>query len=53
MFALLALVLFVLAAFGVNWESANIVYLGLASLALHFLIGGPFIPNWVTVKRRN
>lgn len=38
MFALVALVLFALAAFGVTFEEVNIVWLGLASLALHLVI---------------
>jgi hypothetical protein len=37
-FALAALVLFVLAAFGVKFESVGIVEIGLACLAAHFLI---------------
>ena len=41
MAALIALVLFVLAAFGVKIDSVNIVDLGLAFLALALLLG-----NW-------
>lgn len=39
--ALIALILFALAAFGVKWESVGIVELGLAFLALHLIVG-----NW-------
>lgn len=38
MFALIALVLFALHAFGVQFDEVNIVSLGLAFLAAHFLI---------------
>lgn len=41
MFALIALVLFVLAAFGVDFDSVNIIALGLAFLAAALLLG-----NW-------
>lgn len=41
MAALIALVLFVLAAFGVKFEAVGIVELGLAFLALAILVG-----NW-------
>lgn len=56
MFALIALILFVLAAFGVALGSLNVVALGLASLTVHFIIGGwPFgvlrIPT--VTERRN
>jgi hypothetical protein len=39
--ALLALICFVLAMFGVKFDAVNIVYLGFAFLALGLLIG-----NW-------
>jgi hypothetical protein len=39
MFALVAVILFLLAAFGVGFHSVNIVDLGLAALALHLLVG--------------
>ncbi len=39
MAALIALVLFILAAFGVNFDALDIVDLGLAFVALHLLIG--------------
>ncbi len=41
MFALIALVLFALAAFGVKFEAVGIVELGLAFLAAAILVG-----NW-------
>jgi Flp pilus assembly protein TadG len=50
MFALIAIILFALAAFGVHWSSVNIVDLGLAFLALALLAG-----NWpigLIVSRR-
>jgi hypothetical protein len=52
MFALIAVVLFVLAAFGVRFDEVDIVALGLACVAAHLLIGAwPFgaTPPW----RRN
>lgn len=39
MFALAALVLFALAAFGVRWESVDIMALGFVCVAVHLLIG--------------
>jgi hypothetical protein len=39
MFALAAVILFLLAAFGIKFDSVGIVELGLASLALHLLVG--------------
>jgi Zn-dependent membrane protease YugP len=39
MLALLACILFVLAAFGVNFEAVGIVELGLALLAAHLVVG--------------
>lgn len=45
LFAVAALVLFVLAAFGVGFDTVNIVALGLACLAAHLLIGAwPAVP---------
>lgn len=41
MLALIALVLFVLAAFGVSFDAFNLVWMGLAFLAAAFLFG-----NW-------
>lgn len=41
MFALIAVVLFLLAAFGVEFESVGIVPLGLAFMAFSLLVG-----NW-------
>lgn len=41
MAALLALICFVLAMFGVKFDAVNIIYLGFALLALALLIG-----NW-------
>jgi len=41
MFALAALICFILAVFGVSFESFSIVYLGFAFLALALLVG-----NW-------
>lgn len=41
MAAIAALILFVLAAFGVHWDGVDMVPLGLACVALHLLIG-----NW-------
>ncbi len=40
MLALIALVLFALAAFGVTFHEINIVALGLAFLAGHLVVGG-------------
>jgi hypothetical protein len=45
MFALIAIVLFVLAAFGVNFDTVNIVDIGLACVAAHLLFGSWPI-NW-------
>lgn len=39
MFALAALVLFILAAFGVRFDAVNIVYLAAACIAAHLLLG--------------
>ncbi len=39
MFALVAVILFLLAAFGVKFDEINIVDLGLAAMALHLLVG--------------
>lgn len=39
MFALIAVILFLLKAFGVTFESVDIIALGLASTALHLLVG--------------
>ena len=47
MAAIIALVLFVLAAFGVKFDAVNIVYLGAAFVALALLIG-----NWPIGVRR-
>lgn len=44
MLALVACILFVLAAFGVSFAGLNLIALGLAFLAAHFLI--PWTP-WV------
>lgn len=41
MFALIAVILFCLKAFGVAWEEVDILALGLAFLALGVLVG-----NW-------
>ncbi len=41
MFALIAVILFTLAAFGVDFDSVNIVYLAAAFLSLAVLVG-----NW-------
>lgn len=38
MFALAAIVLFMLAAFGVNFDEVNIVYVAAACVAAHLLI---------------
>lgn len=38
MFALAAVILFVLAAFGVKFDSVDIVDIGLACFAAHFLL---------------
>lgn len=40
MFALIALICFVLALFNVDLGQVNLVTLGLAFLALHLLLGG-------------
>lgn len=51
MAALIGLILFVLAAFGVTFGKINIVDLGLACLALHLLVGlWPF--GTITLTRR-
>lgn len=39
MFALIAVILFLLAAFGVKFDAVGIVELGLAAMALHLLVG--------------
>ncbi len=39
MFALIAAILFALAAFGVKWEAVDIVALGLVFLSVHMLVG--------------
>lgn len=39
MFALIALVIFVLAAFGVEFGEINMIALGLAALSVHLLVG--------------
>lgn len=52
MFALIAAILFALAAFGVHWEHVEIVALGLCAVAIQLLIG-----NWplgaIQLTRRN
>jgi hypothetical protein len=48
MFVLVAVVLFMLGAFGVRWEFADIMYLGLASFALGTIVDG----RLYTVVRR-
>lgn len=56
MAALIALIVFVLAAFGVAIGSVNLIAVGLAFLTLHFIIGGwPFgVLRFPTVTdRRN
>lgn len=40
--AIIALVLFVLSAFGVKWESVEILSLGLAFVALALILPGGF-----------
>jgi hypothetical protein len=44
MFALAALIVFLLALFGVALGSINMVVLGLALLSAHFVFGGGFYP---------
>jgi len=52
MAALIAMVLFTLAAFGVKFSAVDIVDLGLAFLALHLLVGTwPF--NFIHLTRSN
>lgn len=41
MFAIIAAMLFILAAFGVQLGTVNLLALGLCSLAIHLLVG-----NW-------
>lgn len=53
MFALIAAILFALAAFGVRWESVDIVALGLCAVAIHLLIGTwPFTGEGIRLARR-
>jgi hypothetical protein len=49
--AIIALVLFVLAAFGVRWEAVEILPLGLAFLALSFVLAGG-IPTFIKTVRK-
>lgn len=51
--ALVALVLFVLRAFGVQWESVDILALGLAFLALAMLLGALPLPTINLRRERN
>lgn len=51
--ALVALVLFVLRAFGVQWESVDILALGLAFLALAFVLGALPLPAINFRRERN
>lgn len=49
--AIIALVIFVLAAFGVDpWENVDLLPLGLAFLALAFVLPGG-IPAFIRVRR--
>lgn len=50
MFLVIALVLFVLDAFGVHFEHVGLQSLGLACLAAHFLIGS-VLPAWPVISR--
>jgi hypothetical protein len=44
MFALIACILFVLAVFGVSLGGLNLIALGLAFLAAHFVFTSPLMP---------
>lgn len=44
MFAVFALICFVLALFGVSLGGISVVTLGLAFLAAHFVFTSPFVP---------
>jgi hypothetical protein len=46
MFALLALLCFVLALFGVSLGEVDLVTLGLAFVAAHLLLGGAGLGHW-------
>jgi hypothetical protein len=52
MFALIAVILFLLAAFGVKFDEIDITLLGLASLALHMLVGAWPFGSVITFNRR-
>lgn len=51
MFALLALITFVLALFHVVVGSVDLVVLGFAFIAAHLAFGGGFYPAWPRVER--
>jgi hypothetical protein len=46
MFAVIALLVFVLALFGVHPGGLDLVIVGLAFLAAHLAFGSPFGPTW-------
>lgn len=51
--AIIALVLFVLKAFGVEWESVDILAMGLAFLALAIVLGALPLPAIRFNRERN
>lgn len=52
MLALAALIVFILAVFQVHLGTIDLVALGLALLAAHFVLGGGFYPTVPRVERR-
>lgn len=53
MLALIALIIFVLALFGVALGSIDMVVLGLAFVAAHLAFGGGFFPAVPAYRRRD
>lgn len=47
MFALIACIVFAVGLFGGHLGSLNLLYLGLAFLALHLAANYPIIPTWI------
>lgn len=46
MFAVIALIIFILALFGVDLAGLDLVTLGLAFVACHLAFGSPFAAPW-------
>jgi hypothetical protein len=46
MFAIAALLCFLLAMFGAHIGTLNLMLLGLAFLSAHFVFAGPLLPSW-------